>query len=122
STRSRPCLQYHIKRCTAPCVGYVTKEEYAAQSDEARMFLSGQSRAIIEKFAGEMQKASDAQDYEDAAFYRDRVQALSHIQLKQDINVQHGSDADVFALAREGAHICVQVFFFRAGQNFGNMS
>lgn len=122
ATRTRPCLQYHIKRCTAPCVGYVTKEEYSQQLEETRMFLSGQSRKIIEGFAEKMAQASDAQNYEDAAVYRDRIQALSHIQLKQDINVQHVGDADVFSLVREGAHICVQVFFFRKGQNFGNKS
>ncbi len=122
AARTRPCLQYHIKRCTAPCVGYVTKEEYGAQAEEARAFLSGESRAVVQKFSDAMQAASERMDYEEAAMYRDRVQALSHIQLKQDINVVGLGDIDVFALARDGAQICVQVFFFRAGQNFGNKS
>lgn len=121
ASRTRPCLQYHIKRCTAPCVGYVSKEDYAIQANEARAFLSGESRAIVDRFAKGMQDASDAQDYEEAAVYRDRIRALAHIQLHQDINVQGIGDADVFALARDGG-ICVQVFFFRAGQNFGNKS
>lgn len=122
ASRTRPCLQYHIKRCTAPCVDYVTKEQYASQVDEAKQFLAGKSRAIIERFSQAMQHASERMDYEEAARYRDRVQALNHIQLKQDINVQNVDDADVFALAREGGVSCVQVFFFRQGQNFGNKS
>jgi len=122
ASRTRPCLQYHIKRCTAPCVGYVTKEEYSEQMSETRSFLSGHSRKIVEGFAAKMQEASAAQDYEGAAVYRDRIQALSHIQLKQDINVQSIENADAFAVHRDGAHFCVQVFFFRQGQNFGNKS
>lgn len=122
ASRTRPCLQYHIKRCTAPCVGYVTKEQYAEQAEQARAFLSGESRAIVEKFSKLMDEASERQDYEAAAEYRDRVRALAHVQLKQDVNVQTITNADVFALARDGAHICVQVFFFRQGQNFGNKS
>lgn len=122
ASRSRPCLQYHIKRCTAPCVGYVDAATYKVQVDEVMEFLSGESRKIIDRFAKAMQAASDAMDYEEAAKYRDRVRALSHIQLKQDVNVQGLGDADVFALARDAAGVCVQVFFFRSGQNFGNKS
>ncbi|MBU6236126.1 MAG: excinuclease ABC subunit UvrC, partial [Alphaproteobacteria bacterium] len=122
ASRTRPCLQYHIKRCTAPCVGYVTPEAYGAQVAEAREFLKGDSRKIVDKFAKAMQEASDAMNYEEAAKYRDRVRALSHIQLRQDVNVQGLGDADVFALARDGSGVCVQVFFFRTGQNFGNKS
>ena len=122
ASRTRPCLQYHIKRCTAPCVGYVTKDEYAQQLSETQQFLSGHSRKIIEGFAASMAEASEAQDYEGAAIYRDKIQALSHIQLKQDVNVQNVDNADVFAVYRDGGHFCVQVFFFRSGQNFGNKS
>ncbi|MCB1538523.1 MAG: excinuclease ABC subunit UvrC [Alphaproteobacteria bacterium] len=122
NARTRPCLQYHIKRCTAPCVGYVDRTAYQAQVAEIRAFLSGESRKIVERLSHAMQAASERMDYEEAAMYRDRVQALSHIQLQQDINVQGMGDADVFALARDGAQICVQVFFFRKGQNFGNKS
>lgn len=118
--RTRPCLQYHIKRCTAPCVGYVQPAEYAAQVAGVRAFLSGDSRGVIDRFSAAMQEASEEMRYEDAARYRDRVRALAHIQLRQDVNVQGLGDADVFALAREGAQVCVQVFFFRGGQNFGN--
>ncbi len=120
ASRTRPCLQYHIKRCTAPCVGYVTRAEYAAQVDEARDFLSGESRAIVDRFSARMQAASDAMAYEDAAKYRDRVRALAHIQWRQDINAGGMGDSDVVAVARQDGDVCVQVFFFRGGQNFGN--
>lgn len=122
ASRTRPCLQYHIKRCTAPCVGFVDKTQYDQQVGEIRDFLSGDSRAIVKAFSDAMDAASERMDYEEAAMYRDRVQALSHIQLKQDINVQGMGDADVFALSRDGGSCCVQVFFFRTGQNFGNKS
>ncbi|HPD83169.1 MAG: excinuclease ABC subunit UvrC [Alphaproteobacteria bacterium] len=120
STRERPCLQYHIKRCTAPCVARVTKEEYAEQVDQARAFLSGQSRVIQEKFADEMQVASEAEEFEKAAEYRDRIKVLSTIQSRQDINLEGVGDVDVMALAQSEGKSCVQVFFFRGGQNFGN--
>lgn len=120
ATRRRPCLQYHIKRCTAPCVGYVSREEYASQVKAARDFLSGKNRAVQERFARAMQEASDRQDYEEAARYRDRIKALSAVQAKQDINFGAVGDADVAALYMEGGKSCIQVFFFRGGQNFGN--
>ncbi len=118
--RSRPCLQYHIKRCTAPCVGKVSRDEYAAQVAEARDFLEGKSKAVQERMAARMQAASDAQEYELAAGYRDRVKALSFVSARQDINVEGLGDVDVIALAQEGGRSCVQVFFFRAGRNYGN--
>jgi len=121
-SRSRPCLQYHIKRCTAPCVGYVSKEEYAEQLSEVTAFLSGRSRQIQEKLAAKMQAASEAQDYEKAAVYRDRIRAMTSIQSRQDINVEGLKDVDVFALVQQGGKICIQVFFFRGGQNYGNRS
>lgn len=120
--RKRPCLQYHIKRCTAPCVGMVSKEDYAVQIEEARGFLKGQSRAIQERMLKAMKEASAEQDYEGAASYRDRVRALTSIQGRQDISIPGMKDADVFALAQKGGKSCVQVFFFRAGQNYGNRS
>jgi excinuclease ABC subunit C len=120
SNRERPCLQYHIKRCTAPCVGRVSQEEYAEQVENARQFLSGESRAIQEKFANEMQEASETEDFEKAAEFRDRIKALSAIQSKQDINLEGIGDADVMALTQSEGKSCVQVFFFRGGQNFGN--
>ncbi len=118
--RTRPCLQYHIKRCTAPCVGYVSKAEYAKQVKEARDFLSGKSREVQEHFAEAMQKASEAQNYETAAKYRDRIRALTAIQARQDINIKNLGDADVIGLYKKGGKTCIQVFFFRGGQNFGN--
>lgn len=118
--RTRPCLQYHIKRCTAPCVDYVSREAYAAQVDEAKAFLAGKSREIQERFARAMQEASAARDYEMAARYRDRIRALTAIQAQQDINIKNLGDADVIGLYKEGGKSCIQVFFFRGGQNFGN--
>ena len=122
SARQRPCLQYHIKRCTAPCVGKVSEEEYAQQIDEAKAFLDGKSDAVQKSMAGKMQEASDRQDYEAAAGYRDRIQALSSIQARQDINVQGLGNADVMAFVQKEGRTCVQVFFFRAGRNYGNRS
>lgn len=118
--RTRPCLQYHIKRCTAPCVDMVSKKEYADQVQQARDFLSGKSQAIQQDFAEKMQKASDAQDYEEAAKYRDRLKALSVVQSNTQ-NIADGiREADVVSVYQEGGRSCVQVFFFRAGHNFGN--
>lgn len=122
ANRSRPCLQYHIKRCTAPCVGKVSKEEYAAQVKEAQDFLEGKSQAIKERMRDAMQNASAQQDYERAAVYRDRIKALSSIQARQDINLEGMPDVDVMALVQKGGKTCVQVFFFRAGRNYGNRS
>lgn len=120
--RTRPCLQYQIKRCTAPCVGRVTKEQYAAQVDLARQFLTGKSRSIQEKFVAEMQKASEATDFETAAFYRDRIRALTMIQQEQLVHIDGIESADFHVLAQDKGQSCVQVFFFRAGQNYGNRS
>lgn len=120
SNRQRPCLQYHIKRCTAPCVDKVSKDEYAEQVEQARGFLSGESRAIQKLMADKMQAASDEENFEVAADYRDRIKALSAIQARQDINLEGIGDADVMALAQAEGKSCIQVFFFRGGQNFGN--
>ncbi len=120
SGRTRPCLQYHIKRCTAPCAGKVGEEDYAVQVDEAKAFLSGKSQAIQEKLAAAMQQASERQDYEAAAQLRDRLRALTAVQARQIVNVEGLKDADVIALCRQGENSCVQVFFFRGGQNYGN--
>jgi excinuclease ABC subunit C len=122
AARTRPCLQYHIKRCTAPCVGMVTKDQYAAQAAEARAFLRGRSREIQERMVKAMESASAAMDYETAASYRDRIKALTAIQATQDISIKGITDADIFALSGAGGRTCVQVFFFRGGQNFGNRS
>lgn len=122
TSRTRPCLQYHIKRCTAPCVNFVTQEGYAQQVREARDFLSGRSRELMETFSGRMQAHSAAMEFEEAAACRDKIRALQSLQVHQDINVPGLRDADVFALAFAGGQACIQVFFFRGGQNFGNRS
>jgi len=120
--RSRPCLQYQIKRCSAPCVGYVSEEAYAEQVAQARRFLKGKSRELQENFAAEMKQASEAMDYEKAAEMRDRITVLTRVQHEQNVIAGTLQDADVVALYREGERACVQIFFFRAGQNFGNKS
>ena len=122
SARTRPCLQYHIKRCTAPCVDKVSVEDYAQQVEEAQAFLDGRSQEMQKVMADKMQAASDAMDYEAAAAYRDRIQALTSIQARQDINLAGVEDADVMALVQKDGQACVQVFFFRAGRNYGNRS
>jgi excinuclease ABC subunit C len=118
--RSRPCLQYHIKRCTAPCVDYVTKDEYAEQVDEAIQFLNGESKDIQEKFAQKMEQASKNLDFEAAAQFRDRIRALTNIQSHQDVNVDTITDADIIAGYLAGGKVCIQVFFYRGGRNLGN--
>lgn len=118
--RTRPCLQYHIKRCTAPCVHKVTQDEYAQQVQQARDFMTGKSRHIQDRFGALMQSASDELDFELAASYRDRIKALTAIQSRQDINVIEVDDADVVAVAQREGQSCVQVFFFRGGHNYGN--
>ncbi len=120
--RSRPCLQYHIKRCTAPCVGHVTAAEYGEQVAQAKLFLDGKSKAIQARFAKDMQKASADEDYEKAGEYRDRIKALTAIQSHQDIEISGIKDADVMGLYRHAGKACIQVFFFRAGRNYGNRS
>lgn len=122
ASRSRPCLQYHIKRCTAPCVGYVSKKEYRQQVREAALFLSGQSRTIQDNLVKLMQEHSQNMAFEKAAECRDRIKALTDIQAKQDINLSGIKNADGMAIYREGNMSCVNVFFFRGGQNFGNRS
>lgn len=120
--RSRPCLQHHIKRCTAPCVGQVSKNEYAAQVAEAEEFLAGKTSRIQARLSKAMQKASACCNYETAAHYRDRIKALSSIQAHQDINVEGLKNADVMALAQKEGRSCIQVFFFRGGRNYGGRS
>jgi len=120
STRSRPCLQYQIKRCTAPCVGLVTPESYGAQIEEVKGFLAGNSRDVQASFVREMKEASDSLDFERAARFRDRIRALASIQAHQDINSADLGDADVIAAYQDGGQTCIQVFFFRAGRNYGN--
>ncbi|MBX2834254.1 MAG: excinuclease ABC subunit UvrC [Micavibrio sp.] len=120
--RSRPCLQYHIKRCTAPCVGYVSKDGYGEQIAQAQDFMAGRSVDIQARFARDMEAAAADMDYESAAQFRDKIRTLSAIQAKQDINVEGIKDADVFALVSREGVTCIQAFFFRGGRNYGNRS
>ena len=120
ANRNRPCLQYHIKRCTAPCVFYVSQAEYSEQVDQARQFLDGDSRTLQNIFAKKMEEAAAAEKFEEAADYRDRIKTLAAIQTKQDINLEGIGDVDVMALTQREGKSCIQVFFFRGGQNFGN--
>ena len=119
-SRTRPCLQYQIKRCTAPCVGRISRADYDALVDEARSFLSGRSHEVQHHLSQRMQEASGALDFEAAAVYRDRIRALAQIQARQGINVATLDAADVIAAHQEAGQVCVQVFFFRSGQNYGN--
>ena len=119
-SRSRPCLLYQIKRCSGPCTDEIAFSDYAELVREAHAFLSGKSRSVKEELAAEMEQASAALDYERAAVYRDRLAALSAIQSQQGINPRTIEEADVFAVHQDGGFNCVEVFFFRTGQNWGN--
>ncbi|MBO0663718.1 excinuclease ABC subunit UvrC [Jiella sp. MQZ9-1] len=118
--RTRPCLLYQIKRCSGPCTGEIDEAGYGELVDEATAFLSGRSSEVKTMMAEAMQAASDELDFERAAIYRDRLAALSHIQSHQGINPDGIEEADVFAIHQEGGLTCIQVFFFRTGQNWGN--
>lgn len=119
-SRSRPCLLYEIKRCAAPCVGYVSTEEYAELVGEAEAFLRGKSTAVMDQLSADMERAATNLEFEKAAALRDRIRALSAVRETQIINPGAVENADVFAIHAEGGQSCVQVFFFRAGQNWGN--
>jgi excinuclease ABC subunit C len=119
-SRTRPCLLYQIKRCSAPCTKEIDFPDYSALVREANEFLSGRSKKVKDQLADEMEKASVALDYERAAIYRDRLAALSAIQSHQGVNPRGVEEADVFAVYQQGGFSCVEVFFFRTGQNWGN--
>jgi excinuclease ABC subunit C len=119
-SRTRPCLLFQIKRCSAPCTRRIEEAEYRKLVGEAEAFLTGKSRAVQEALVHDMNAASDALDFERAARLRDRLRAMSHIRAHQGINPATFSDADLFAAFTQGGHTCIQVFFFRAGQNWGN--
>jgi excinuclease ABC subunit C len=118
--RTRPCLQYQIKRCSAPCVGKITPEAYAELVADAELFLQGKSTAVQSDLARQMAAASEAMEFERAAALRDRIRALTLVQSAQGINPQGVAEADVIALHLEHGQACVQVFFIRANQNWGN--
>ena len=120
--RERPCILYQIKRCSAPCVEYVDVEDYKKTVDDAVDFISGKSRKIQKKLSKEMEKASKELDYEKAAIARDRIKALTQIQSSQKINQTNLNEADVISIHKESGKTCIQVFFFRSKQNWGNQA
>ncbi|HEY5409381.1 MAG TPA: excinuclease ABC subunit UvrC [Caulobacteraceae bacterium] len=119
-TRTRPCMLHQIKRCSAPCTGLIAPADYQALVEQTHDFMSGKSRAVMQRLSEGMQAASEAMEFERAALLRDRIRALAAITMEQGINPETVVEADVFALHAEGGQACVQVFFFRAGQNWGN--
>jgi excinuclease ABC subunit C len=119
-SRTRPCLLYQIRRCSGPCTREIDFPGYTELVREATDFLSGRSRLVKQELAGEMEKAANELAFETAALYRDRLAALSAIQSQQGINPRTVEEADVFAIHQEGGYYCVEVFFFRTGQNWGN--
>lgn len=119
-SRTRPCMLHQIRRCSAPCTGLISLEDYNSLVEEAGAFLRGKSRAVMERMAQEMQAAAEDLEFERAARLRDRIRALASVAQEQQINPETVNEADVFALHAEGGQACVQVFFFRAGQNWGN--
>ena len=121
ASRTRPCLQFQIKRCTAPCVGRIEPAAYEAIVEQAFGFLSGRTHGIQKEFSLRMTEASETLDFETAAIYRDRIKALTQIQSRQGINLPRLGDVDVIAAHSDAGQTCVQVFFFRAGQNYGNL-
>jgi excinuclease ABC subunit C len=119
-SRTRPCLLYQIKRCSGPCTHEISRPDYDELVREAKSFLSGKSRAVKEDLAREMDQAAETLDFERAAVLRDRLAALSAVQAHQDINPRDIEEADVFAVSQDGGFFCIEVFFFRSGQNWGN--
>ncbi|ABV92390.1 excinuclease ABC [Dinoroseobacter shibae DFL 12 = DSM 16493] len=119
-SRTRPCLLYQIKRCSGPCVGYISEEDYDASVRDAERFLSGKSTEVQERLAVQMTEAAEAMEFERAAALRDRIRAMTQVQSAQGINPRGVSEADVIALHLENGQACVQVFFIRANQNWGN--
>ncbi len=120
TSRTRPCLLYQIKRCSGPCVGHISEAGYAGLVRDAEQFLAGKSTKVQAELAVQMQVASDAMEFERAAALRDRIKALTQVQQVQGINPRGVTEADVIALHMEGGQACVQVFFIRANQNWGN--
>jgi len=120
--RDRPCILYQIKRCSAPCVNYLSKTEYSKLVSDAISFLSGKSKSIQKKLSFEMEKSSKKMDYEKAATYRDRIKALTQIQTSQYISSTNLDNADVISISQEAGKSCIQVFFYRSKQNWGNQS
>jgi len=120
--RKRPCILYQIKRCSAPCVGYVEKKEYKNSVDDAIKFVSGKSREIQKNLSKQMEEASEKLDFENASIFRDRIKSLNIIQSSQRINEANLVEADVIAAYKESGKTCIQVFFYRSKQNWGNQA
>lgn len=118
--RTRPCLLFQIKRCAAPCVGKISQDDYMKLVNQAREFLQGKSDVVKQELSQEMEAAAEALDFEKAARLRDRIRALAHVQSQQGINPDTIEEADLFAVHQEAGQSCVQVIFFRSGQNWGN--
>ncbi len=119
-TRTRPCLLFQIKRCSAPCTGEIGLDDYSALVEEATRFLRGESQNVRRHYQKLMEEAAEALEFERAATFRNRLWALAHVTADQAINPEGVEEADVFAIAQEGGQTCIQVFFFRSGQNWGN--
>ena len=120
--RDRPCILHQIKRCSAPCVNYINEKDYKKTVDDAVKFISGKSRKIQENLSQDMENASKELDYEKAAIVRDRIKALSQIQSSQKINQTNLNEADVVGIFKDSGKTCIQVFFFRSKQNWGNQA
>ncbi|WP_265570938.1 excinuclease ABC subunit UvrC [Sphingomicrobium nitratireducens] len=120
ANRDRPCLLYQIRRCSAPCVDRISKEDYAELVADAKLFLAGKSTGVQKKLGEQMAAAAEKQDYELAAVYRDRLRALTYVQGSQTIHAEGLGDGDVFAMAQKAGQTCVQAFFIRGGQNWGH--
>src|ERR687893_464255 len=120
ANRSRPCLLYQIRRCSAPCVGRIDEANYAELVADAKAFLAGKSTGVQAKLGKQMAQAAEAKDYELAAVYRDRLRALPYIQGSQTVHAEGLGDGDIFALACKAGAMCIQAFFIRGGQNWGH--
>jgi excinuclease ABC subunit C len=119
NVRTRPCMLHQIKRCAAPCVGLIETEDYQALADQAADFLRGKGADLQKRLAAEMESAAEEMEFERAARLRDRIRALAHVRASQDVNPEDIEEADIFAIEMDGGVSCVQVFFIRAGQNWG---
>ena len=122
ANRSRPCLLYQIRRCSAPCVGRISEKDYADLVEDAKLFLAGKSTGVQARLGKQMAEAAEKQDFELAAVYRDRLRALTYIQGSQTVHAEGLGDGDIFALACKAGQMCIQAFFIRGGQNWGHRS
>jgi excinuclease ABC subunit C len=122
ANRTRPCLLYQIRRCSAPCVGRITEADYGELVQDAKQFLAGKSTGVQARLGKQMAEAAEKRDFELAAVYRDRLRALTYVQGSQTVHAEGLGDGDIFALASKAGQICIQAFFIRGGQNWGHRS